>query len=135
MLTLLFIAQTVEKTDNPILLAIYSFILLFLIMIGFWVLSLFIKMQRFPIPITFPVMLSLYLQRVPLDLLGDAIRILQKNNRYIDFYKLVRLYSAHWEDIYEPIDLAKLIAPDIETTELKWKKKPKDKQQDSTDKK
>ena len=123
MTILFFIAQAAESTDNPIVLAIYCLILLLLIILGFWIISLFTKMHRFPIPITFPVMLSLYLQRVPFDLLGDTIRILQKHGKYVDFYRIIRLYTIHWEEIYEPIDLAKLVAPDIEITELKWKKK------------
>ncbi|WP_432798787.1 hypothetical protein [Poriferisphaera sp. WC338] len=100
--------------DTPVyLLMVYTVLLIMMVLIGFGVLGLMIKMQRFPIPITFPILLSLYLQRVPIDLLGKAIRILQHHQQAVDLYRMVRVYQSHWEKINCAEDLVNLIAPGL----------------------
>ncbi|QQE13354.1 hypothetical protein JD969_07815 [Planctomycetota bacterium] len=117
---LYLLAQSTQP-NSPIAYAIYVLILIVMLMVGFWILSLIIKQQRFPLPISFPMLLSLYLQRVPLDLLSDTILILKKHNRYIDLYAIIRIYLKNWEEIETAEDFVKIIAPDIELKHLHWK--------------
>ncbi|QDU32343.1 hypothetical protein KS4_03750 [Poriferisphaera corsica] len=106
-----------NHNDSGILVAIYIAIMIVMVLAGFWILNLIIKQQRFPLPISFPLLLSLYLQRVPIDLLGDAVRIMQRKNKHVDLYRLIRVYLTNWDSISTAEDLVQLMSSDSSKTE------------------